>query len=156
MVELLIANGADPNVRKEGSRRSPALNVAAAAGSLDVVKALIDKGADVNLESSTGSSALASLTTTGSPNLEIAQLLIASGANVNATFFNGWTALHAAAERGNAAFVELLLSAGADPDMISSDAAKPGTPLDWAVKANQSEVADLLQQHGAGQQGSAN
>ncbi len=120
-----------------------------------MVKALISAGADVNLGDVRGTTALAQAAITGTLQVEMAELLIAHGADVNVVFFSDWTPLHPAAERGPFAIVELLLSAGADPNAATTDAVRRGTPLDWAIRAGQNEIAELLRQHGATEQSPA-
>lgn len=54
-------------------------------------------------------------------NTDAAERLIKLGADVNSrTSENGWSALHYAVRNGNAKVVELLLSAGADPNYLGT------------------------------------
>ena len=46
--------------------------------------------------------------------MEAARWLLEKGALVNHAMATGWTAAHAAAKRGNAEILEMLLQAGAD------------------------------------------
>ena len=84
-----------------------------------------------------------------SGNVQMTNLLIAHGADVNVGEFANYTPLHYAAERDYGDLVELLIAAGAEIDAKTSAAGAPGTPLDWAVRAGQEDVAELLRQHGA-------
>ena len=88
----------------------------------------------------------------------IAQLLIRSGSHVNVREPNGASPLALAVSRGNLPITELLLAAGADPEMgvlkVGTDL--DGQPLEWefrplhlAVQANSPEVAKALIKAGA-------
>ena len=69
------------------------------------------------------------------------QLLLEKGAEVDATDKNLETALHAAARKGKAAVIELLLKAGASKAAQSKDGKKPA---EVAEAANHAEAAKLL------------
>jgi len=77
-MQLLLAAGADPNI-KDSSGGSTPLIWAAINKRADMVKLLISRGADPNLASESGSTALHS-----AGNAEVAQALLAGGANPNA------------------------------------------------------------------------
>ncbi|HKO97555.1 MAG TPA: ankyrin repeat domain-containing protein [Pyrinomonadaceae bacterium] len=87
--------------------------------------------------------------------LSLITLFLENGINVNLKSKNGNYPLHFAAGNGDSATVELLLEAGADPDVTNGDG---DTPLDLAVKGaktihnqphskrNYAGVIELLQQ----------
>ena len=78
---------------------------------------------------------------------ESATALIDAGARLNsASRTSGATALHAAAMRGNADLALRLLTAGADPNVISH---LGEVPLHNAVVFGQQEVVTVLLEHGA-------
>ena len=79
------------------------------------------------------------------------------GVDVNAKREGGSTPLHGAAEGGHGETVKLLIAAGADLNAKTYDRSHPRhhlfdkagkTPLDWAIKYNQTETAALLRKHG--------
>ena len=57
----------------------------------------------------------------------------------------GKTPLHNATVLGHKEIGELLIAAGADVNAKVNDGR---TPLDWAIKYKQTEIADLLRKHG--------
>jgi ankyrin repeat protein len=68
----------------------------------------------------------------------------AEGADVNAKDKYEWTPLHNAATQGHKKITELLIAKGADVNAKSDF----GTPLDYAIKGDKTETADLLRKHG--------
>ena len=128
IVELLIANGADVNLRsgmvvktKDGSDgEQMAQKIANDRTPLDMA---------IFREHN-----------------EIAELLIAKGADANAKGGGGWTPLHIAAYEGHKEIAELLIAEGADVNAKDDDG---DTPLDYAHRRVYTEVADLLRKHGA-------
>ena len=65
-------------------------------------------------------------------------MLLAAGTDPDAITPLGWTALQLAARNGSSEIVELLLAAGADPELSTHTAT---SPLIQAVKADQPGVA---------------
>src|SRR5688572_22106004 len=111
----LLAAGADP----DGTDRTGAtpLMHAAAVGSVEAMRVLLDAGANVNAAVTDGTTALM----WASADPAKVRLLLARGADINATAKDGTTALVAAAQRGAADVVRLLLANKADP-LASGDA----------------------------------
>ncbi len=87
----------------------------------------IQQGADVKTKNSQGMTAL-HLAGRNSP--ELATLCVKRGANVNASEVNGLTPLHMAALGAAAPVAEILLAAGANPNVKDSRGSR--TPLQWA------------------------
>ena len=143
IVELLIAKGADVNVKNKGDVTP--LYGAARSGRKEVAELLIAKGADVNARDDVGRIPLH--IATGGDHKEIVELLIAKGADVNAKNdkFVG-TFLHWAAVGGQNETVKLLIANGADVNAKDEDG---DTPLDWAIdRPGRTKTADLLRKHG--------
>jgi ankyrin repeat protein len=111
----LLAAAADP----DGADRTGAtpLMHAAAVGSPETMRLLLDAGANVNAAAADGTTAL--MWATADP-VKV-RLLLERGAAINATAKDGTTALVAAAQRGAADVVRLLLAHKADPQ-ASGDA----------------------------------
>jgi len=82
----------------------------------------------------------------------IVELLLIHGADPNAKVRGDWTALIGAScgdwhsHRDLKATVELLLAHGAD---VNAKTKGGDTPLSFATRAINKEVAELLRQHGA-------
>lgn len=71
----------------------------------------------------------------------IVALLLAAGTPVDATQHGGYTALHAAANAGDLASLEVLLQAGADPS-IKADSGQ--TAFDFATAQNRDLIVERL------------
>ncbi len=81
-------------------------------------------------------------------NIEAIKQHLAAGTDVNARTDVGTTPLFYAAADGHKEIAELLIAKGADVNAKSSNDALLVTPLDAAIKSNQTEFADLLREHG--------
>ena len=79
-------------------------------------------------------------------NIEAVKQAIADGADVNAK--GGWregTPLHTAALWGHKEIAELLIAAGAE---VNAKTKRGETPLDLAIRYDETDTADLLRKHG--------
>src|SRR5215831_2206164 len=116
---------------------------AAAFGNFDILKLLIDAGADIKARNDMDATAL--LWAASDP--VKARLLIERGADVTVASRQGRTPLMvAAARKGAAAIVELLLAKGADvhtKDLLGN------TALTLAARAGDLETVNLLMAKGA-------
>jgi ankyrin repeat protein len=114
-------------------------------GDLAAVRALIQQKADVNAAQGDGSTALH--WSAYGDNLEMLKLLLAAGANVKATTREGAiTPLFMACTNGNAAAIERLLNAGADPKSIKANGT---TALMTAAASGSAAAVKLLLDRGA-------
>ena len=106
ILDLLIRNGADVNLRTSGG--STALNLAAAMGHGDIVAALIRAGADVNVADAHGWTPL--MSAVGQPeSAALVENLLIAGALPDAADNEGQTAMQIAARGQNVRAIELLL-----------------------------------------------
>jgi hypothetical protein len=78
---------------------------------------------------------------------EVIRLLLAFGGDPNQRGINDYTALHMAVAEGNAMAVQLLLEAGADPD-LRTRIDECATPLEMARAAGLSAIAAMLERRG--------
>jgi ankyrin len=109
------------------------------------VRALLQKKVDVNATQVDGTAALH--WAVRFDDVDLAGLLIRAGANVAATTRAGATPLQLAAINGNAAMIETLVNAGADPNASLS---KYGdTALMMAARTGKTDAIKVLLDHGA-------
>ena len=129
---LLVATAIDLELMK-----------AAASGDVARIKQLVKDGARVNATDAWGNTAL--LVSARQGEIDTARLLLRSGAYVEGRG-GAMTPLGAAALRGHAQMVQLLLRAGAD---INAPGLNEQTPLMNAVKLNRLSTARVLLKAGA-------
>lgn len=139
MTELLLQNGAKPNLLSGGS--TPLL-LAVLLQEQDLVKLLLQHGADPNIPDSSGRPPLHCSISKPS----ILQTLLDSKPDVNAKTKEGETPLYWASSAGLAPAVELLLKNGADPNIADSHG---NTPLHLAALKSYKEIVELLLAKGA-------
>ncbi|HEY9774849.1 MAG TPA: ankyrin repeat domain-containing protein [Planktothrix sp.] len=111
--EILIQHGADVNAKPFVDM--PALN---AATTSEVAKLLVAAGADINYIDSTGNFPLREAV--GTDNTELVRGLIELGANVDLCSY-GPTPLHLASMHDKIEIMQLLIDAGADPNIVDTD-----------------------------------
>jgi RNA polymerase sigma factor (sigma-70 family) len=127
------------------------LALAAHFGHLDVMRLLIDRGADVNRVATHRLAVTPLHAALFGRQVGAALLLIERGADVALARGGsgwkraGWTPLHYAASMGFSMLVQPLLDRGADPSRPDEDGK---TPLDVAIDANHSGIADVLRSRG--------
>ena len=112
IVRILLENGA--KIEPFGSHDS-ALNSAAKAGHIDIVRLFLERGAHINRKGIDEATALHNAASGGY--VDLARLLIDNGADVNARAAYDCTPLHFAAWKNNIAIGRLLLEHGADPEL---------------------------------------
>ena len=170
IVKLLISKGADVNIK--GNEDSTPLNNASREGNIEFVKLLINAGADVNSKDEEGFTPVINASYKGYK--EIVKLLIEAGADVeyiymrelinachrgvidkvrelikagadvNMQIDGSQTPLMYAVDEGHMEVVKLLISKGADVDMIGEYEGDPGyTPL-LVASFGEIEIVKLL------------
>lgn len=105
-------------------------------------RVLIQSGAPVDAVAANPMKVMPLHSAASARNLESARALLENGAPVNARQHGGWAPIHAAAQNGDRAMVELLLQHDADPH-LASDEGK--TPAAVASEKGHSEIAALLE-----------
>jgi hypothetical protein len=136
---------ADPmQINARDRTSSTPLHYAAKQNAKDIAERLIVNGADVNARDWYGSTPLHWAARFG--HKDVAKLLIARGADLNmqAKYYGG-TPLHFAAHSGSKGVAELLLLGGAD---VNAEDSSGRTPLDTALEAFKTHIADLIRSHG--------
>lgn len=120
------------------------LNDAVAAGAVEKVQRLLQEGADVN-EGARDCSGPALFSAIQRREHQIARILLQAGADPHATFADGMTPLHLAAAENDTKGIEILLGAGADPNMATGY----GTALHFASLSGTPATVERLLQAGA-------
>ncbi len=167
VVEALLQHGAEIDITKEDG--STPMSMAARYRHSDAVKVLVNWGANVNAQDTRGWTPLHIAARYGT--LEHVRLLLERGADVASRTVDGATPLFVAASRGSREWAEEYLAK--DPDEyvahmaamkdstevvsvlllhgaeINAPTAKGISPLDAAVVGGDSEMAQLLREHGA-------
>ncbi|MDP6306878.1 MAG: ankyrin repeat domain-containing protein [Verrucomicrobiota bacterium] len=141
VVELLIANGADVNVKNRVGETP--LDWAIRNDHTETAHFLRKHGGK------TGAELNVLLDAAKNGDIEAVKQHLADGADVNAKTADGTTPLHNAAVYGHTEVAELLISNGADVNAIIVSGRNQGkTPLDLAIWRKKTETADLLRKHG--------
>jgi ankyrin repeat protein len=153
-VELLLSHSADPNLKSVEGNTPLLITISSGEQNspnfVRILQLLLEHGADPNAPNRDGTTALMLSAYYGQR--EGVELLIAHKADLNAKNKEGLTALHYIAREKNrnlSAGAELILKAGADPNL--SDAHEY-TPLSYAMASSDGfrpQIAELLRQHGA-------
>ena len=143
--EILVKNGADVNALE--NQAYDAVTIAAVANDIGLVDLLLSLGASAgNITSPYDGTALIAAAHLG--HHEIVKSLIRAGAPLDHVNNLGWTALIEAVILGDGGpdhieTVRALVGAGADKSIPDREGI---TPLQHAVKANYSEIANILRQ----------
>ena len=114
MVEILLKNGADPNIHDNDGWT--ALIVSSQNGHQQVVELLLEKQVDPNVQTSkNGTTALIEASQQG--HYQVVEILLKNGADPNIHNDEEVTALSLAILQGHYQVVEVLLKNGADPEI---------------------------------------
>ncbi|MEO8126154.1 MAG: ankyrin repeat domain-containing protein [Bryobacteraceae bacterium] len=105
-VAMLLAHGADVNIRSTNAMENTPLHAAVAGRRFEVVQVLLENGIDVNAAQHGGWTALQGAANHGDSKL--VELLLNHGADSGAVSENGSTALSLAAAGNHTGTVELL------------------------------------------------
>ena len=117
-------------------------------GNTEIVELLLEKGADLNNQDSDGKSSLywASLNEDDEEGVKVCILLIEKGVDINDRAKDGRTALIAAAIKGNDKTLEMLLKAGANPNLQEEES---GISALYLAASKSAEAVRLLLKHNA-------
>lgn len=142
----LLAQGANPNARL--SRGHTALTMAAASGRKDCLIMLLANGADPGVLSDAGASALllATLAHLGDGGFSCVSPLVAAGSPLDHPGPNDRCPIHEAAWMHDSEVLELLLNAGANPNVRDENGT---TPLMEAAGSGMVRNVHLLLARGA-------
>ncbi|MFD9379416.1 ankyrin repeat domain-containing protein [Streptomyces sp. NPDC059999] len=131
--------------RRTSKRLSRQLVEAAGHGSTARVEALIGAGADPDGRDADGTTALYVASVQGNPDSVRALLDHGADPNAHSDGPTDGTPLCAAACWGHVETVRALLAGGADPGLREDDG-EGLSPLEWAVREEQEDVARLLRE----------
>jgi ankyrin repeat protein len=136
--DLLQTEGLNLDARDELGQT--ALTAAVEGGKVERVRFLLSAGANPNAANFLDQTPLMCVPSTRR-GFECARLLVDAGADLNARGLNDLTLLEIAIEPGEVERIEFLLEVGADPQI--------GTPVLWAVYAEDPEIVRTLLKNGA-------
>ena len=141
VVAILLDRGTDVNASDTWGHTP--LMMAAKGGHISTARTLLDQGAYLNEKDNWGITPLMYAVTNN--RTEAARFLLKMGADVNAESKAQQTALIATVVHGTGKIeiLELLVEAGADPNIMGNDGK---TALEWAVENNQAEAVNYLKQ----------
>ena len=106
VVDLLLKNGADPNLSANNDFKVAPIHSATAISNIAIVQKLITAGANINQKQQGGVTPLHSAAHNGST--AIFSLLLANGANPEAKLENGSSILTMAEEKGHSDIISIL------------------------------------------------
>ena len=144
--DSVLRAGISANAKDEHGQS--ALTMAAALPNTDIAELLIAHGANVNATSHDGATPLVAAMMAGQK--DTAKLLLRKGAEVNASApvgspaFQQMPMLFIAIAIGDVEITKLLIEEGADVHATLSDGQQMLSPLAFAVKTNQQDIAQLL------------
>ena len=118
---------------------------AAMRGNRSTVRALLEKKADVNAPQVDGTTALHWAVRAN--DLEMTEMLLRAGARASLANQSGATPMQLAAMDGNAAILDRLIQAGADPNAPLSETGE--TALMMAARTGKVDAVKMLLDHGA-------
>ncbi|OCK83144.1 ankyrin [Lepidopterella palustris CBS 459.81] len=153
-VDMLLANGADPNAR--GEEGNTALHTAATAGHTGIVRRLLESGADISAKGVKDKTPLFLAVERGDERM--VRQLLNEGAGIESRSSQGETALLHAAAGGQLDIVKILLDYSADPNSrrrgvtIEESDSPCGSydfPLQAAAGEGHVEIVETLLDNGA-------
>ena len=145
----LIDAGANVNLSEDLAGMTPLLH-AVSSGNAALVDLLLKAGADPNSANFQNATSLlsASFKEDNSLSTSLGKKLIDAGADVNIqSSFNGMTPLHNSVGRGNTQLVDLLLTAGADPEIRNHRGIRAIDQINST--SNPEAIQKIFEKHGA-------
>ena len=144
ILHAIISHGGDVNAKGKYSRT--ALMIACEKGNKDAINVLVNAGGDPNIVYADGEICL-HYAVRKNCCTEILQAIISHGGDVNAKVKYSRTALMIACEKGNKDAINVLVNAGADPNIVDADGE---VCLHYAVRNNCcTEILHAIISHGA-------
>ena len=155
VLNCLIENGADVNVRKEYSKRTP-LMIAAHCKNLNAVEFLLKHGAIVDVQDKRNKSSLhygvEGALLSGDTSFDVVSCLLNHGADINAPMNGKYTALMMACRSQHVRLVKFLLQQGANVQVKDKDgktALHFACELTFTWKPASCDLLNFLTENGA-------
>jgi ankyrin repeat protein len=146
VVQTLLAKNAEVNA-KDNEGITPLLN-AIVTGNAQVVELLLSHGADVNAQTGRGNSPVIEAANKKSGEaLDVLKLVLAHKPDLEVRDSEGLTPLQRAVLNDSDKVVEMLLGAGASPNVTNTRGSE--TPLHWAAARGKKKIVELLLAHQA-------
>ena len=146
ILQLLLDNDADPDVKALNHAGESSLHLAARLGMTDVVELLLWEGADLLDVDEQGRTVLflALEASNVQAGYEVIRILLGKGIDVNKKDQAGRNVLHEAAQRGNSRALRSLIYRVQD---YSHKDAKGKTPLDYAHEGGHEDAERILREY---------
>jgi ankyrin repeat protein len=146
IVDLLIAAGADVNMKDNSIQSAYLIATMEGTGYLELLRKTLAAGADVHSTDSDNGTGLIRASDRG--HVEIVRELLKTDIRVNHVNRISWTALHEAVILGDGGarhteIVRMLVAAGADVNLADKDGL---TPLAHAKNRNFADIVKILEQ----------
>jgi ankyrin repeat protein len=142
MVELLLAKGANPNVKDQ--TMTTALHEAAAKGFVTVIEVLLANKAELEGRNNFGETPLHRAVNAGQT--AVVEMLLKHGADASARRDSGDTPLHLAAARGDVRTINVLLKNNANVNVKNRSGVPP---VGEAIASGHVEAVQMLLENGA-------
>ena len=153
IIKLLIDLGFSVNSTSNYNNSTPlitSVGFTTTTSSLDTIKLLLDNGANIDIKNKYGNTALLCATKLAhkSSNLETINLLLDHGANINAKNIYGQTSLMRTVLTNNFDATRLLLSRGADCNILNNDNKTVYNLIkEQPITTDQLKIRKLLKNH---------
>ncbi len=147
LMDLLLKNGADPNIEMKELRLSALTFEIDGACRPEIIRTLLEHGANANLAASDGLRPLHHVAQRDKIAPEVPDMLIKAGADINAQAADtGMTPLMLAVAKGNVRTAETLLDAGADASLKDNSGRTASQLLEnWRGKTQDAAAFDHLE-----------
>ena len=145
LAALALEAGADPSEYDSETNNAP-LSLAITRDDADMVRLLLDFGATIEWPEFDYSELQLAGTFAGT---DVTQALLNAGASPDGVGASVGLPVFLAAYEGNLDALEVLLAAGADPNLFSEDAPRPAPPIFGAAYGGSTDAALMLIDAGA-------
>ncbi len=146
VVQVLLSNGADPNIANPKKGRTP-MHYAAREGFIHIATELINYGGDVNIQDHNGHTPL--MYATEKRNLKATSFFIENGANLNLKDNHGNTALLYAIKNADKDIMTHLIMSGSDMDTQNNKGFSASFLKEKIINLHEQKLGQIAQKQNA-------